>query len=693
MTEYGGKYYLYFCTWDKTSSGKQSIGVAVADKPEGPYKDALGKPLVAGTFTSPESSSWNDIDPTVLIDTVDGVEHRYLAWGNGKYYICELNEDMISVKDIDGDGQIVMHKDVKERTIKSMGGSVYTEAPWLYKRGGKYYLFYAMNWREEMAYAMADDPMGRYDFKQIIMPPTATSNTNHPSVIDFGGKTYFIYHNGALPHGSGFRRSVCIDELTFDENGYVYPVTETSIGLTGTASTLKSASGMYVGHSEFTNSLYDNAYPISAALTATTTENGYNTAWEIMPAKAAPSGEDADNYVSLQSVNKPGLYIASTGNGVTLTQDTYGTSGSIMTFKTVKGLDGKDNSVSFESVSDENKYLTVLGSGITLSYGTNPTDCSFTIADATEKDITTINVADVEPEPDPEPEITESFDSLSNGRLTYLNTSATPPYTGINGIALHISSRGNGADFSQNFSIQTGGRTGNALVLNAGDYQSSSRGPRMELKTPTIPNGYTAIAEVWVKQGKDGSVLRFNDSISTEAGTDIPGLSTDWQLLRISVKNDNYDYERTIEFNGNVISTDFFTTFPILWGTTENKTGQSIYFDDLTIKTTANEQTTEAPTSTPEASPVPAQPTSAPVDSITLSYKDNTAVITGLSDVPEDTKLIEAQYKDGKLTGVKLHTITDASAPVELSFTPEDGTLRLMLWSGIEPLTNAVTAK
>ncbi len=589
MIEYNGKYYLYFCTWDKNSSGKMSIGVAVANSPEGPYKDALGAPLVKGTFTAPESSGWNDIDPTVLIDNVNGVEQRYLAWGNGKYYICELNEDMISVKDITGDGKIVMHEDVKERSIKSMGDGVYTEAPWLYKRDGKYYLFYAMNWREEMAYAMCDEPMGRYDFKQIIMPPTATSNTNHPSVIDFNGKTYFIYHNGALPHGSGFRRSVCIEELQFDENGYVYPVTETSIGLAGTASTLKSSSGMYVGHNEFTNSLADNAYPISAALTATAAENGYNTAWEIMPAKAAPDGENADNYVSLQSVNKPGLYIASNGNGVTLTQDTYGTSGSIMTFKTVKGLDGKDDTVSFESVSDEGKYLTILGSKVTLSYGTVAEDCSFVIANAAEKDITTVNVADVEPEPEPEADITENFDSRSPARLTYLNTVATPPYKEINGIALHISSRENGGDTNQNFSIQTGGRTGNALVLNAGAYQSSSRGPRLELITPTIPNGYTATAEIWVKQGSSGSILRYNDSISNEAGTIIDGLSGDWQPLRISVKNDNDNYERTVTLNGTAILTDHFTGFPILWGTTENKTGQSIYFDDLSITTTKND--------------------------------------------------------------------------------------------------------
>lgn len=671
MAEYNGKYYLYFCTWDKTSSGKQSIGVAVADKPEGPYVDALGKPLVSGSFTAPESSGWNDIDPTVLIDNVNGVEHRYLAWGNGKYYICELNEDMISVKDIDGDGQIVMHKDVKERSIKSMGDGVYTEAPWLYKHDGKYYLFYAMNWREEMAYAMCDEPMGRYDFKQIIMPPTATSNTNHPSVIDFNGKTYFIYHNGALPHGSGFRRSVCIDELKFDENGYVYPVTETSIGLTGTASTLKSASGMYVGHSEFTNSLADNAYPISAALSASASENGYNTAWEIMPAKAAPSGETADNYVSLQSVNKPGLYIASTGSGVTLTQDTYGTSGDVMTFKTVKGLDGEENSVSFESVTDEGKYLTVLGSSMTLSYGTNPADCSFVIADAKEKDVTTINVADVEPEPDPQDGVYQDFESVSTNTTLISQGTTVAYYNALEGIELYINPRGSGGDGNQKFAVMSGGVTGNALVMTSGRWVSTNRGSCMAVMTPTIPNNFTATAEVKVKQGAAGSELRYNDSTTADAGTNINGLTTDWQTLKVTISNDNDTFTRTIYLGDTQLAQDYTSTFPVLWCTTKDNAGQSIYFDDLTIKTTETEQP----------------------DEIKLSYDNGNAVITGLTSVENDTKLIEAVYTNGRVTGVKLHDITDATQPIELTYSPSDGTLRLMLWAGMKPLLPAIIAE
>lgn len=645
MVEYNGKYYFYFCTWDKTDSGRQSIGVAVADSPEGPYVDALGKPLVSGSFTTPESSNYNDIDPTVLITTDDeGTEHRYLAWGNNKYYVCELNEDMTSIKDLDGNNVIEMHKDVVERKIKSMGNNVFTEAPWLYERDGKYYMFFAANWREEMAYAMADEPMGRYDFKQIIMAPTATSNTNHPSVIDFNGKTYFIYHNGSLPDGSGYRRSVCIQEMQFDENGYVYPITETSVGLTGTASVIKTADNKYVAHDSFRNPSSDASYPISADLMTKDSEDGYNTAWEIVQGKAVPEGEDGKYYVSIQSVNKPGLYISSDNGTAVLTQDHDGEQGEKMTFRTSKAINGVENGISFESVSDPGKYLTVNNGKITMSYGTVPDDCVFSIDTASEKDASVIDVADVEEEPAPEADISQNFDSVAQGTLISLQTSATPPYTALNGVTLYIGERGTGADYSQRFAIVNGGRTGNALGLYAGDYQNSSRGPRMQINTPAIPNGYTVTASIMVKQGVSGSVLRYNDSVADETGTNIEGLSTDWKELKISITNNNDTFSRIITFDGAVIKEDYVDLFPVLWGTIDNKTDQSILFDDLSITTVdSNGETPDVPEVT-----LPEPAAEYLFDGVlTDTVSGQSASLTG-SKLSEAANVGSAVYTDGK---------------------------------------------
>lgn len=386
--KYGDKYYLYFCTWDSTSGIRQSIGVAVSDSPKGPFKD-IGKPLVKGTDTEPESSGWNDIDPTVWIETDEnGTEHRYLAWGNGKLYMCELNEDMVSVKS----------GTLKEHGIAFSGTNAFTEAPWLYRRQdadgnyyGQYYLFYAQNFREEMAYAVTDDiDSGRWIYKGRLMPPTATSNTNHPSVIDFKGKTYFIYHNGALPHGSGFRRSVCIEELVFNEDGTIDPIKETSTGLTGTAVTICAHTGQYLSYDRFENPLWDSAYPIIRSVKASNGADDFEFEWEITKGLYEP---DNKSYVSIQAVNKPGLYIKEDGISTVLTQDADGYQAKSMTFKTVSALDGSDG-VSFESVSRPGRFLTASYGNVTLTYGDKPERCVFKISTDMDTKSKAIHISD-----------------------------------------------------------------------------------------------------------------------------------------------------------------------------------------------------------------------------------------------------------------------------------------------------------
>ena len=183
-------------------------------------------------MTKPQLSTFNDIDPTAWVETDEnGEEHRYLAWGNGMFFMCELNEDMISVKDMNGDGEITSGTSFDDADIMYQKGGIenYTEAPWLYRRSdeqgnyyGDYYLFYAYGWRECMAYATAPDlTSGDWTFGNVIMYPTSTSNTNHMAVFDFKGKTYFVYHNGSLPGGNGYRRSACITELHFNDDGSI----------------------------------------------------------------------------------------------------------------------------------------------------------------------------------------------------------------------------------------------------------------------------------------------------------------------------------------------------------------------------------------------------------------------------------------------------------------------------------------
>ena len=423
-TENKNKYYFYFCTLDAENAGRHSIGVAVADKPEGPYVPT-DNALVPGTLTasSNETMGHADIDPTVWIETDENnIEHRYLVWGNTYSYICELNEDMISVKDINGDGQITYGDDgdVKSNYFELRGQDgldiinpsnspehlCYTEAPWIYRRQdengkyyGKYYLFGAWGWHEAMAYATSDSIWGPWKFGDVIMDPTATSNTNHSSVIDFKGKTYFIYHNGMMPWGSGYRRSVCAAELKFNDDGSVKVMEELSIGLDGFTNTITTKDGKYIGHDHYSNPYiekvpgYDpSAYPLRFELKEYNSKQGYDTEWELEAPLYTPTGEKAENYVSIQSANKPGLYITTEGNKVTLMHDdSDNTLNKDMTFKTVKALDGS-NGVSFESASQPGKFLAMRDGQLVLSQPWILRECVFNIAENGKFTKTEINV-------------------------------------------------------------------------------------------------------------------------------------------------------------------------------------------------------------------------------------------------------------------------------------------------------------
>ncbi len=393
-------YYMYYCTWDRTSDGKQSIGVAVSDSATGPFVD-IGEPLVSGNVTADdETSTWNDIDPTVWIEYDDeGVEHRYLAWGNGQYYICELNEDMVSVTDRNGDGKITCGSSADDNDIISglnSGLSNYTEGPWLYRRTdeygnvtGDYYLFYASGWREAMSYATTSDLLNeKWTTGGTIMTATATSNTIHPAVFDFKGHTYMIWHNGSLPGGDGYRRSACMVELIFNDDGSISRFDESAAGVGGTISQIALADGRAIGHYYFTNSGSDNSYPYTTIATGyyedpdPTWDDDFSEKdlqWVICAGKA-----DTDNaaYVSIQSENKPGLYLtANEDMSVTLAQEAS-ISDDIeaqMTFHTVVGLNDEDG-VSFESVAYPGNYLTMVDNVLMLTDGSDAENATFYVS-------------------------------------------------------------------------------------------------------------------------------------------------------------------------------------------------------------------------------------------------------------------------------------------------------------------------
>lgn len=109
---------------------------------------------------------------------------------------------------------------------------VFEEAPWIHKYQGKYYLSYATGLPEKIAYAMADNIQGPYTYKGILNEIAGNSSTNHHSIVEFKGKWYFFYHNGAIQRdGSPNTRSVCVDELFYNPDGTIKRVIMTSEGV------------------------------------------------------------------------------------------------------------------------------------------------------------------------------------------------------------------------------------------------------------------------------------------------------------------------------------------------------------------------------------------------------------------------------------------------------------------------------
>ncbi len=195
-----GKFYLYVPI-SARSNPKNVIAVAVADNPLGPYKDALGHPLI--------DKGNGYIDPTAFIDD-DG--QAYLYFGNPNAWYVKLNKDMTSYS-----GEIVK-ADGKPRN--------YQEGPWIYKRNGHYYLAYASTCCPEgIGYAMSEKPTGPWEFKGNIMDGNKLSSGNHPGIIDFKGKSYVFGFNYKLNweqtdvHRE--RRSVCAAEMTYNADGTI----------------------------------------------------------------------------------------------------------------------------------------------------------------------------------------------------------------------------------------------------------------------------------------------------------------------------------------------------------------------------------------------------------------------------------------------------------------------------------------
>jgi beta-xylosidase len=216
-----GQYFLFFGANDVHQGEVGGIGVAVSERPEGPFRDYLGKPLV-GTI----ENGAQPIDQYVFRDT-DG--QYYLFYGGWSHCnVARLKPDFTGLLPF-ADGS----------TFKEITPAHYTEGPTMFRRGGRYYFMWSEgDWGKaeySVAYAVADSPLGpfRRVGKVLQQDAAVATGAGHHSVLQIPGteEWYIVYHRRPLDDTGRDHRVTCIDQLEFDAQGLIRPVKITRQGV------------------------------------------------------------------------------------------------------------------------------------------------------------------------------------------------------------------------------------------------------------------------------------------------------------------------------------------------------------------------------------------------------------------------------------------------------------------------------
>ncbi len=229
------KYFLFFSANDIQSSWRKGfsetdvaqndsiggIGIAVADHPEGPYKDYLEKPLINHFYNKAQP-----IDQFVFKDKDNQYYIIYGGWG--RCNIAMLNADFTALVPYQN-GDIV-----KEITPQD-----YVEGPIMFIRKGKYYMMWSeggwTNGTYNVAYGVSDNVFGPFVKQGTILEAdeSIATGAGHNSVINIPGtdEWYIVYHRRPIPNLDRDHRVVCIDKLAFDKKGGIRNVKMTFDGV------------------------------------------------------------------------------------------------------------------------------------------------------------------------------------------------------------------------------------------------------------------------------------------------------------------------------------------------------------------------------------------------------------------------------------------------------------------------------
>lgn len=221
--EHEGKYYLFFGANDIKSNGQLGgIGVAVAERPEGPFRDALGKPLIGQIHNGAQP-----IDQMVFRDDDGQVYMYYGGWKHAN--VVKLAPDLLGLQPF-ADGQTF-------REITP--GPDYVEGPFMAKRKGVYYLMWSEGeWTGpdyRVAYATGPAPVGPFKRIGTILAQDGkiANGAGHHSVVNIPGtdEWYIAYHRRPLGDDNGHHREMAVERLYFNADGTIRPVVMTKEGV------------------------------------------------------------------------------------------------------------------------------------------------------------------------------------------------------------------------------------------------------------------------------------------------------------------------------------------------------------------------------------------------------------------------------------------------------------------------------
>lgn len=222
-----GRYYLYFPLKDRNDIFR--IGVAIADRPEGPF---IPQPdPIRGSYS---------MDICVLEDK--GEYYLYFGglWGGQlqRYRdnkalesallpqgsepalpsrVARLSSDMLQFAE---DPRPVIIIDADGRPLRADDPHRFFEASWVHKHDGKYYFSYSTGDSHLLCYAVGDNPYGPFTFKGVILTPVVGWTTHH-SIVEYHGKTYLFHHDAAPSGGRSWLRSLKVCELSYRPDGTI----------------------------------------------------------------------------------------------------------------------------------------------------------------------------------------------------------------------------------------------------------------------------------------------------------------------------------------------------------------------------------------------------------------------------------------------------------------------------------------